>query len=50
MTDEQTNRKGLTDLERLVQSKLIQIASKKTGVSEAQKIQEALEIIRSFIK
>jgi hypothetical protein len=41
---------GLTDSEKVVQSKLIQIASKKTGASDAQKLQEALEVIRGLIK
>jgi hypothetical protein len=40
----------LTDSEKVVQSKLIQIASKKTGASDAQKLQAALEIIGSLIK
>jgi hypothetical protein len=45
-----TENPALTDSEKVVQSKLIQIASKKTGASDSQKLQEALEIIRSLIK
>lgn len=45
-----TEHQALTDSEKVVQSKLIQIASRKTGASDAQKLQEALEIIRSLIK
>lgn len=50
MTEQEDKEIELSDVENLIKSRLIQIASKQTQLSLAQKAQEALEFVRGVIK